>query len=219
MRGRDLAAMRCRARRQRCRRRRRPASIALSAGDAGACWSSAARALARRWMPPTRETLLRQAADWLTRKPAERAQLRARTAAPGTPAAAERARRRAPFLAWQRLADVERAQLRAAARAPGRPARRRAGGLARAIRRARRRTPSASGGWARRWARQLAPIASLFAFLPEADRPALAGRACAASTPAARADLATLAPRLERSAAPGLAPRIAGRAAGHSAPR
>lgn len=147
--------------------------------------------------PPTREMLLRQAQDWLGRSPAQREQLRARLVAWDKLPAPERARRRTPFLAWQRLDDADRRQLRAAgARLAGLPPAEQA-----ALRQQfAAAPPDTQGLW---WlgpalGQELAPFASLFAFMPEADRPALL-LVLRELDEGARADLATLAPRLSEA--------------------
>jgi hypothetical protein len=147
--------------------------------------------------PPTREILLHQAHDWLARQPAEREQLRAALLAWDRLAAPERASRRTPFLAWQRLDDVDRRQLRLAAS--------RLAGLPAVEQKALREqfaasSPDTQGLW---WlgpalGQELAPFSSLFAFMPEADRPALL-LVLRGLDDGARSDLATLAPRLSEA--------------------
>lgn len=145
----------------------------------------------------TRATLIRQAQDWLARPPAQREQLRAGLRAWDALAAPERARRRTPFLAWQRLDDGDRRQLRLAAS--------RLAGLPTAEQTALRAQfaaspPDTQALW---WlgpalGQELAPFSTLFTFMPEADRPALL-LVLRELDAAARADLATLAPRLSEA--------------------
>lgn len=146
---------------------------------------------------PERAALLANAADWRERPAPERARLRARLRAWDGQAAAERARRRVPFQAWLALPPEERARLRATqARLAAMPAAEQAA--------LRAQFAALDADTQRVWwlgpslGQQLAPIAALFGFLPEADRPALleALRGLEAN---ARAELAQLAPRLDEA--------------------
>jgi hypothetical protein len=108
---------------------------------------------------------------------------------------AHRARRRTPFLAWAALDVGEQARVRAAqARFAALPAAQQ--------QEARARFAALDADTQRVWwlgpalGQQLAPIALLFAFLPEDDRPALLD-ALRGLDPVARAELSLLAPRLE----------------------
>ena len=147
-------------------------------------------------LPPEERTALRaQAIDWRAKRSPERAAFRARLEAWDAQAPATRARRRMPFQAWRRLPPGEQARVRAAA------ARREA--LTATEQQALRAQvlaldPDTQRVW---WlgpalGEQLAPIAVLFAFLPEDDRPALLD-ALRGLDPVARAELSLLARRLE----------------------
>jgi hypothetical protein len=142
-----------------------------------------------------RDALRANAADWRDRPHAQRLQLRARLLAWDRQAAAERARRRVPFLSWRELSVDERARVLAAqARLANLPATEQAA--------LRAQFQALDADTQRVWwlgpalGQQLAPIAALFAFLPEADRPALLS-ALRGLEPAAREHLALLAPRLD----------------------
>ncbi len=155
---------------------------------------ASARAAWNELDAPTRQALAQQADDWITRDAERRESLRKALIEWDALAAPERARRRTPFLAWQRLGASERAQTAAAhARfaALALPAqqdlRARFAALA----------PDPQALW---WlgptlGRELAPFASLFAYLPESERPGLL-QVLRELEPGARADLALLAPRL-----------------------
>lgn len=142
----------------------------------------------------TRDNLLRQADDWAARNPAQRDQLRQRLLAWDALSAPERARQRTPFLAWQRLSETDRRQIRIAAN--------RLAGLPPTEGQALREQFAASPAdtqalW---WlgpalGQELAPFSSLFAFMPESDRPALL-QVLRELDDQSRANLATLAPRL-----------------------
>ena len=142
----------------------------------------------------TRDNLLRQADDWSARNAALRNQLRQRLLAWDALPAPERARRRTPFLAWQRLSDTDRRQLRIAAdRLAGLPV-----AEGQALRDQFGASPADTQSlW---WlgpalGQELAPFSSLFAFMPESDRPALL-QVLRELDDQSRANLATLAPRL-----------------------
>jgi hypothetical protein len=147
--------------------------------------------------PTTRSALLRNAGDWSARTPAERIALRERLEQWDQQAPATRAKRRTPFLAWQRLSAGDRQRAaNAAARLAQLPATEQ-----QSLREQFAAVPAdAQALW---WmgpalGQELAPIAALFAFMPEADRPALLA-ALRGLDPASRADLALLAPRLSEA--------------------
>lgn len=143
---------------------------------------------------PTRASLLRQAQDWRSRTAAQREQLRAALVAWDRLPAPEHARRRTPFAAWERLDGTDRAWVRAAAA--------RVAALPAAEQQSLRTQfaaspPDTQALW---WlgpglGQELAPFASLFAYLPESDRPTLL-QVLRGLDPDARADLGLLAPRL-----------------------
>jgi hypothetical protein len=142
-----------------------------------------------------RAALLAHAYDWHHKSREERAALRSRLRAWDGQAAAERAQRRAPFQAWLSLPAAEQARVRAgrvrfdALPAPEQQAlRARFAGLDADTQRVWWLGPALG--------QQLAPIALLFAFLPEDDRPALLD-ALRGLDPVARAELSLLAPRLQ----------------------
>jgi hypothetical protein len=142
-----------------------------------------------------RSALRRHANDWHHKSRVERAALRARLRAWDEQAAAERARRRAPFQAWRALTPGEQARVRTArARFAALPP-----AEAQAV---RARFAALDADTQRVWwlgpalGQQLAPIAVMFAFLPEGDRPALLD-ALRGLDPVARAELSLLAPRLQ----------------------
>ena len=142
----------------------------------------------------TRDNLLRQADDWAARQPARRDQLRQRLVAWDALSAPERARQRTPFLAWQRLSETDRRQIRIAAdRLAGLPP-----SEGQALREQFAAAPADTQAlW---WlgpalGQELAPFSSLFAFMPESDRPALL-QVLRELDDDSRANLATLAPRL-----------------------
>jgi len=145
-----------------------------------------------------RAALLDNAQDWTDRPSTERAALRERLRAWDAQPAAERARRRTPFAAWRDLSRGERASVVAASQ--------RLKAMPPAQQQALRQQfaaldPDTQRVW---WlgpalGQQLAPIAVFFAFLPEADRPALLA-ALRGLDPAARAELSLLAPRLDGAA-------------------
>lgn len=143
---------------------------------------------------PTRRTLLDNARDWQSRSPAERAELQRRLQRWDRQSGTERAQRRLPFLAWQRLAADDRRRVReAAGRLAGLPSAEQA-----SLREQFAAEPADNQAL---WSlgpvmgQELAPISSLFAFMPEAERPALLS-ALHDLDRQARADLALLAPRL-----------------------
>ena len=142
-----------------------------------------------------RELLRANAADWQDKPRPERAAFRARLRAWDQQAAAARARRRGPFQGWLALPAEEQARVRAAHAQFGK--------LPAAEQQAlRARFAALDADTQRVWwlgpalGQQLAPIAQLFAFLPEDDRPALLD-ALRGLDPVARAELSLLAPRLE----------------------
>lgn len=158
---------------------------------------SSARAAWPALDPATRAALLRHARDWQSRPSEQRALLRQRVRQWDRQAAPERARRRTPFIAWQGLSAADSQRVRAAARyvAALPPPEQQA---------LRAQFAALPADTQRLWwmgpalGQELVPIASLFAFMPEADRPALlvALRALDAQ---ARTDLALLAPRLSEA--------------------
>lgn len=142
----------------------------------------------------TRDALLRHAADWRSRTPEQRVLLRQRLREWDQQAAPDRAGRRTPFVAWQRLGEADRQRVRAAAEA-----------LAalppvdqQALQTEFAALPADDQNlW---WmgpalGQELVPVASLFAFMPESRRPALLD-ALHSLDAQSRMDLATLAPRL-----------------------
>jgi hypothetical protein len=142
-----------------------------------------------------RTALRAHAIDWHGKPRPQRAALRARLQAWDAQAPAQRARRRAGFLAWQALTASEQARVRAAqAHFATLPAAEQQA--------TRARFAALDADTQRVWGlgpelgQQLAPIALLFAFLPEDDRPALLD-ALRGLDPVARAELSMLAPRLE----------------------
>jgi hypothetical protein len=144
-----------------------------------------------------REALRANAADWRARPAPQRAGLKQRLLAWDRQAAAARARRRAPFLSWQALPGEERARVRdAQVRLAAMPAAEQAA--------LRAQFAALDADTQRVWwlgpalGQQLAPIAALFAFLPEADRPALL-HALRELDAGALQELATLAPRLDEA--------------------
>ena len=145
----------------------------------------------------TRDILLRQADDWSARAPAQRNQLRQRLLAWDALSAPERARQRTPFLAWQRLSDTDRQQVRLVAnRLAGLPAVERQSLHDQFV-------ASPADTQALWWlgpalGQELAPFSSLFAFMPESDRPALL-QVLRELDDESRANLATLAPRLSEA--------------------
>lgn len=142
----------------------------------------------------TRTSLVRQAADWLARRADQREQLRAALVAWDKLPAPEHARQRTPFAAWERLAPNDRAWVRlAAARVASLPAAEQQNLRAQFA-------ASPSDTQALWWlgpglGQELAPFSSLFAYLPESERPALL-QVLRGLEPDARADLGLLAPRL-----------------------
>jgi hypothetical protein len=142
-----------------------------------------------------REALRANAIDWRDKHSPQREALRQRLRAWDAQAPAERARRRQAFENWRLLPPQEQARVRVAAAqlaalAPAEQQRMR-GAFA-----------TLDADTQRLWSlgpamgQQLAPIAVLFAFLPEADRPALLD-ALRGLDPVSRAELSLLAPRLE----------------------
>jgi DNA-directed RNA polymerase specialized sigma24 family protein len=147
--------------------------------------------------PAERAALLDNAQDWDQRNQQQRAAMRARLLAWDAQAPAERARRRTPFVAWVELPRSERTRVSAAhARWLALPETERAS--------LRKQFAALDADTQRVWwlgpamGQQLAPIAVFFAFLPEADRPALLD-ALRALDPVARAELSLLAPRLDEA--------------------
>ena len=170
-----------------------PARFDGLAADAQAVLASAREA----WPEldePTRASLARQARDWLGRTAPQREQLRAALVAWDKLPAPEHARQRTPFAAWERLDETDRAWVRlAAARVAGLPA-----AEQQSLRAQFAASPSDTQAlW---WlgpglGQELAPFSSLFAYLPESERPALL-QVLRGLEPDARADLGLLAPRL-----------------------
>ena len=143
---------------------------------------------------PTRSALAQQARDWSQRDARQREDLRQALIAWDRWSAPERARRRTPFLAWQRLGALDQAEATAAEA--------RYAALPFAAQQALRAQfaalpPDQQTLWwlGPRLGQELAPFASLFAYLPESERPGLL-LVLHELEPAARADLALLAPRL-----------------------
>jgi len=142
----------------------------------------------------TRTALVAQAHDWQSRSLRQREELRERVRRWNQQDANERARRRVAFLAWQELDALDQQQVRAAAL--------HVAALSAIQRRELREQFGALPADSQRlWAmgpalgQELAPIAALFAFMPEDERPALLA-ALRGLNVQARADLVTLAPRL-----------------------
>lgn len=142
----------------------------------------------------TRAALLANAADWQARTAAQRQQLRNRLRQWDRQQPTERALRRSPFRAWQALDAGEQARVRQAAvhvRALPVAGQQALHGQFAAL-------PADSQ---RLWSmgpalgEELVPIASLFTYLPEAERPAMLA-ALRGLDQGARDDLAVLAPRL-----------------------
>ncbi len=147
--------------------------------------------------PDDRRALLANARDWRTRTAGQRDALRLRLRAWDRQSAPARASRRSPFVSWRALDDRDRVRLRAAAA--------RLGVLPEAEQQAlRAQFAMLPADVQRLWwmgptlGRELAPFAPLFAFVPEAERPPLLD-ALRLLEPAARADLALLAPRLDEA--------------------
>ena len=145
----------------------------------------------------TRRGLLQQARDWIARTAPERERLRADLLTWDRRPAPEHARRRTPMAAWDRLDATDQAWVRqAAARVASLPA-----GEQQALRaQFAESPPDTQSLW---WlgpgmGQELAPFSSLFAYLPEADRPALL-QVLRELDPDARADLSLLAPRLNEA--------------------
>jgi hypothetical protein len=166
-------------------------------GDRERHMLEAARAVWPTLDATERAVLLSHAADWRDRPAPERAALRARLRAWDTQSAAERARRRAPFLAWRELSRDGRIRVAAAQkRFAAMPAPTQAA--------LRAQFAALDADTQRVWwlgpslGQQLAPIAVFFAFLPEADRPALLA-ALRGLGPVARAELSLMAPRLDEA--------------------
>lgn len=146
---------------------------------------------------PTRRSLLHQAREWTARTAVERERLRADLLAWDAVPAPEHARRRTPMAAWDRLGPADQAWVRQAAA--------RVAGLPPAEQQSLRAQfadapPDTQSLW---WlgpgmGQELAPFSSLFAYLPEADRPALL-HVLRELEPDARADLSLLAPRLNEA--------------------
>lgn len=141
-----------------------------------------------------RADLLRHARDWLARTPEQQGQLRQRVWQWDRQAARLREQRRTAFRAWQQLSPVDRQIVRAAAQ--------RVAGLPPAQQQQLHAQFAALPIDAQRtwWlgpslGHNLAPVISLFAFVPEADRPALL-ELLGTLDAQARADLIALAPRL-----------------------
>jgi hypothetical protein len=143
---------------------------------------------------PTRAGLQANAAHWLSLAPDARQALVARMHAWDAMPAAQRARRRAPFAAWQALPPAERAQLaRLALRFDALPE------AERSVLRAAfdALPPDARQDW---WlgpqlGKDFTGLRPIFGFVPEGERPQMLALLRALS-PAARADLSTLARRL-----------------------
>jgi len=148
-------------------------------------------------VPETRRALLTNAHDWQSRTPAQRDALRKRVSRWDRLSATERARQRTPFEAWLQLGTVDRERLRLIA-----------GHVAKlpVVEQTLLREQFAAlpADEQRLWwlgpamGQELMPIAALFAYMPEAERPALllALRGLDAD---ARHDLALLSPRLNEA--------------------
>ena len=147
--------------------------------------------------PAERAALVDNATDWRERNQQQRAALRERLRAWDAQAPQERSRRRSAFAAWRELPRSERVRIRATqARVAAMPATEQAALRAQFA----ALDPDTQRVW---WlgpalGQQLAPIAVLFAFLPEDERPALLD-ALRGLDPAARAELSLLAPRLDEA--------------------
>jgi hypothetical protein len=143
---------------------------------------------------PTRLALAQQARDWAARDGEHRDALRSALISWDRQSAPERARRRTPFLAWQRLSALEQAEVAAArARYAAMP-------LPEQVALRAQLAALPQDNQALWWlgpnlGRELAPFASLFAYLPESERPSLL-LVLRELEPDARKDLALLAPRL-----------------------
>ena len=145
----------------------------------------------------TRVDLLAQAEDWQARTPEERTQLRQRLQQWDRQSPTERALRRTPFFAWQRLSASDQQRVRAAAA--------KLAALPATEQQALRSQFAASPADTQRlwWmgpalGQELAPIAVLFAYLPEAERPALL-EALRTLDKQSQDDLALLVPRLSEA--------------------
>jgi hypothetical protein len=168
---------------------------ALAIGDQALL--SSARAAWPTLDAPTRAALLLNVGDWQARTPAQRDQLRKRLAEWDRRPAQEKARRRTPFMAWQGLSDSDRKRLRDAAAgfAALPPADQKM---------LRDQFAALSIDTQRLWmmgpelGQEMVPISSLFAFVPEAERPALLQALRTLDAPA-RSDLALLVPRLSEA--------------------
>lgn len=146
---------------------------------------------------PTRAALLAQASDWQSRTPGQRTELRQRVAAWDDQPATAKVARRSAFADWLQLPPHDRQRLRAAAahlrNLP--PADRNAIEI---------QFAALTADQQRLWqlgpsrGNELAPILPLFAFLPEAERPALLDTLGALDHDA-RANLALLVPRLDEA--------------------
>lgn len=181
-----------------------PPETAPSAQETFAALSSEEQALlswARAAWPSldtaTRAALLDNARDWRSRTPEQRQQIRQRLIQWDQQAAPVRARLRTPFRAWQELEAADRQRLRAAANqlAVLAPAEQQV---------LREQFAALPADTQRLWwlgpvlGQELMPIASLFSFMPEAERPALLD-ALRGLDAQARGDLALLAPRLNEA--------------------
>lgn len=158
-------------------------------GSASDAWSSLDAA--------ARRALVEQARDWRSRPAPSREQLRVRLQQWDQIDARERAPRRSRFASWQELSVADQGRVRAAAA--------QLDALPQAQQQDLTLQFSALPADAQRlWAlgpdlgQQLAPIAALFAFLPEDERSALLA-ALRQLDAQARADLALLAPRLDET--------------------
>lgn len=143
----------------------------------------------------TRRDLQAQAGDWLARSPAEREALRARIRAWDQLPAAERAARRAPYAAWRQLDARERGQLRTlAAEFAALPPEQQH--LLRST--FAQQSFDAQRGWllGPAFGAQLATLAPMFAYVPEAERASVFALLRGLDV-SARADLALLLPRLD----------------------
>ena len=143
---------------------------------------------------PTQRALARQARDWIGRDAQHRESLRTALIDWDRQSAPERARRRTPFLAWQRLSAIDQAE---AAAAEARFAVLEASAQQDLRGRFAALPQDNQALWwlGPRLGRELAPFASLFAYLPESERPSLL-LVLRELEPGARSDLALLAPRL-----------------------
>ncbi len=142
----------------------------------------------------TRAGLIANARDWQARSQAEHGAIRQRLRAWDVLPARARAQRRAPFRAWITLAPAQQQRVRHASETLGRTP-------ALAQQELRSQFAALPEDSQRLWwlgptlGEELAPISSLFGFLPESERGSLLAALSTLDEPSRR-DLAALAPRL-----------------------